>query len=158
MALPFLPINLLIGASFSAYRCPPGQAWRLRLTTVTSNCRLDLIDVLAMLQAFAPVVPDADGLASLFHCRAAWRCRDGEGERGVQCPRNASKRTQVTGWFRPGRGTTHCSCTLVRFSAMCCQENWSQSRGVLCTLRRWEAKMEIQLRSKSPQPQPRGRS
>jgi hypothetical protein len=82
MALPFLPINLLIGASFSAYRCPPGQAWRLRLTTVTSNCRLDLIDVLAMLQAFAPVVPDADGLASLFHCRAAWRCRDGEGERG----------------------------------------------------------------------------
>ena len=39
-----------------------------------------------------------------------------------ECPRIAPKRTQVTGWLRPGRGTAHFSWLLVQLPATRCQK------------------------------------
>lgn len=65
--------------------------------------------------------------------RLTWQVKDGEGEREGWCSLRDMRRNgpnlQV-GSHAEG-APAHFSWALVRFPAMCCQENWWQSRRVL---------------------------
>jgi hypothetical protein len=56
-------------------------------------------------------------------CWPGERLAKGKKEGWPECPRIAPKRTQVTGWLRPGRGTTHFSWVMLQLPATRVAEN-----------------------------------